>query len=129
LGVRIGRTITGDNDMANPVIWFEVLGKDAEKLRGFYGEMFGWKFNGAKDPNMDYGMIDAISPGIGGGVGKAPQGNGWVTFYAQVPDLKASVAQAEKLGGKVLMPITELPEVTLAVVTDPEGHPVGLVKG
>ncbi len=26
------------------VVWFEVCGKDANGLRGFYGELFGWKF-------------------------------------------------------------------------------------
>ena len=27
--------------MANPVVWFEVLGKHADKLRSFYGELAG----------------------------------------------------------------------------------------
>jgi predicted enzyme related to lactoylglutathione lyase len=29
--------------MANPVTWFEVVGKDSEKLSKFYGDLFGWK--------------------------------------------------------------------------------------
>jgi len=114
--------------MANPVIWFEVLGEDADKLRGFYGELFGWTFKNAPNPEMDYGMIGAADRGIGGGVGKGPAGPGWVTFYAEVPDIHASVAAAQKLGGEVLMPVTEMPDITIAVVTDPEGHPVGLAK-
>ena len=80
--------------MTNKVEWFEVLGKDAAKLRGFYGELFGWKFEMAPDPNMDYGMTDKAHTGIGGGVGKAPAGAGWVTFYVTVADPSATLARA-----------------------------------
>ena len=113
--------------MTNKVEWFEVLGKDADKLRGFYGELFGWKFQLAPDASMDYGMTDKAQTGIGGGVGKAPEGPGWVTFYVSVADATATVARAEKLGAKVLMPITDIGDMFIAVLADPEGHPVGLL--
>ena len=32
-------------------------------------------------------------------------------------------------GGKTILPVTELPEVTIALFADPEGHVVGLAKG
>jgi len=114
--------------MSNKVEWFEVLGKDGAKLRGFYGELFGWKFQLMPGGEMDYGMTAAADTGIGGGVGTADRGPGWVTFYVGVDDPRAALARAEKLGAKVLMPVTELPDVTIAVLADPEGHPVGLVK-
>jgi len=37
--------------------------------------------------------------------------------------------KAEQLGGKTIMPVTELPQVTIALFADPEGHVVGLAKG
>ena len=38
--------------------------------------------------------------GIGGGIGVGPEGYaGHVTFYIEVPDVGASLDQAEKLGG------------------------------
>ena len=114
--------------MANPVIWFEVLGQNADKLRGFYGRLFDWQFKLAPDASMDYGMTDKDATGIGGGVGKAPQGPGWVTFYVGVPDVAAALARAVQLGATVLMPVTQLPDATLAVFADPEGHPIGLAK-
>ena len=40
----------------------------------------------------------------------------------------ASLADAEKLGGRVVMPRTELPEVTIGVFEDPEGHAIGLLE-
>lgn len=114
--------------MANKVEWFEVLGKDAQKLRGFYGELFAWKFELPPDPGMDYGMTKEADTGIGGGVGKAPEGNGWVTFYVGVTDIEATLKRAEKLGGKVVTPVTKMPDITIAAIADPEGHVVGLVQ-
>ena len=111
--------------MANPVVWFEVLGKDADKLRSFYGELLGWEFQ--VDPNMNYGIVNTGEGQIGGGIGQArPDQPGWATFYTQVPDLQAALDKAQALGSQVLMPITKLPDTTIAVVTDPEGRAVGL---
>ena len=31
--------------MAQPVVHFEIIGTDPEKLRGYYGELFGWRFD------------------------------------------------------------------------------------
>ncbi len=114
--------------MANKVEWFEVLGKDAAKLRGFYGELFQWTFELAPDPGMDYGMTKQADTGLGGGVGKAQDGKGWVTFYVQVADLESTIKRAEKMGGKLAMPITKLPDLSIAAIADPEGHVIGLMQ-
>lgn len=114
--------------MANLVSWFEILGSNPDKLRGFYAKLFDWRFQQMPDPGMDYAMTDKVQTGIGGGVGKALQGPGWTTFYVSVSDVGASLARAEQLGGKVLMPVTKLPSGEIAVFADPEGHPVGLAN-
>lgn len=111
--------------MASKVVWFEVLGKDGDKLRGYYGELFGWSFKEA--PGMNYGMTDPEATGIGGGVGTAGPAS-WSTFYVAVEDIVKALDKAKKLGGKELMPVTKLPDVTIAVFADPEGHPVGLIE-
>jgi predicted enzyme related to lactoylglutathione lyase len=110
--------------VTNPVVWFEVMGQDADKLRSFYADLLGWRFEVIKE--MDYGTVEAGEGGIAGGIGQAPEGRGWATFYTKVPNLEASVAQAQKLGSSVRVPITELPDTRIAVVTDPEGNAVGL---
>lgn len=113
--------------MANQVMWYEILGKDGNRLRGFFGELFGWQFKLA--PGTDYGMTDAAVTGIGGGVGASPQKtSSWTTFYVGVSDIDAALDKAKRLGGTVLMPVTKLPEATVAVFADPEGHPIGLVQ-
>src|SRR5262245_62910084 len=112
--------------MSNKVLWFEVLGTDGNKLKKFYCYLFVWKYKDAKE--MNYGMTDPEATGIGGGVGEAPAGPGWSTFYVGVADVDKALAAATALGAKVLMPVTKLPDATIAVFADPEGHPVGLAK-
>ena len=56
--------------------------------------------------------------------GDAPR----VTFYVETPCIEESLARAGELGGKTLMPRTELPGVILGMFADPEGNVVGLVE-
>ena len=45
-------------------------------------------------------------------------------------DLQAYLDRAESLGGKTLMPPTEIPGiVTLAMFADPEGNVTGMILG
>jgi predicted enzyme related to lactoylglutathione lyase len=112
--------------MAHPVVHFEVSGRDLDKLNNFYGELFGWKTQ--KVPgDMPYAMVQKEDGGIGGG--RSPDGNGHVTFYVDTDDLQATLDKAEQLGGKTILPVTELPQVTIALFADPEGHVIGLAKG
>jgi predicted enzyme related to lactoylglutathione lyase len=113
--------------MGNPVTWFEVVGKDGPALQKFYSEAFGWQL---QDPgNMGYGRLMQPEKGIGGGVGRAPDGGGHVTFYVEVDDPQAALDKVEQLGGKTVVPVTEMEMVTFALFSDPEGHLVGVVKG
>src|SRR5262245_37361739 len=114
--------------MAHPVLWFEVLGTNAKALQEFYGSLFGWTYKA--DNAMQYGEVKTGSDrGIPGGVGQVPPGGRpWTTFYVETPDINASLATAERLGGKVITPRTELPNVVIGAFADPEGHIVGLVE-
>lgn len=114
--------------MSHPVMWFEVLGQDGEKLQKFYSRLFGWKMNTANP--LKYGMVQPDDGrGIPGGVGGAfPGTRSWVTFYVETPDPAATLKDAERLGGRTVMPVRKFPDVTIAVFEDPEGHVVGLVK-
>jgi len=117
--------------MKNPVVWFEVVGKDGTQLRSFYSDLFGWKIEGATG-DMDYGLVAAADGGIGGGVGTSQDGSsGHVTFFVEVDDPAAYLKKVERLGGKTLTPPMEIPtyNLTFAYFVDPEGHVVGLSKG
>jgi predicted enzyme related to lactoylglutathione lyase len=120
--------------MGQPVVHFEIIGQDAERLRTYYSELFGWEID-ANNP-MNYGIVQRdtnTNPegiGIGGGVGAGPDGySGHVTFYVEVPDVDAALAKAENLGGtRVMGPENVMDQVELGLFTDPEGHLIGLVK-
>ena len=114
--------------MSHPVMWFEVLGNDGGKLRTFYGELFGWKYDLV--PASDYGVVSTGDDrGIKGGVGKQdPAAKAWVTFYTETPDVTASLAKAQALGGRIIRPRTVLPGATIGMFEDPEGHVLGLVE-
>ena len=115
--------------MAAPVVHFEILGKDASKLHTFNGDLFDWKINA--DNPMNYGLVEAAGEGsIGGGIGSAQDGQpGQVTFYVGVPDINAALSKAESMGGKTVMPETEIPDmVTFALFADPEGIAIGLMQ-
>ena len=121
--------------MGQPVVHFEVMGKDGEKLQSYYSELFDWEID-ASNP-MKYGTIQRegnLNPdgvGIGGGISGGVEGyDGHVTFYVQVPDVEAALAKAESLGGTRMMGPDEVPEVgiTIGLFTDPEGHVIGVVK-
>jgi predicted enzyme related to lactoylglutathione lyase len=121
--------------MGQPVVHFEVIGKDAAKLQSYYGELFGWEFD-ANNP-MQYGMVpregnvNAEGIGIGGGVGGGMEGyDGHVTFYVEVPDIEQALQKAESLGGKRMMGPDSPPgsQVEIGMFSDPEGHVVGVVR-
>ena len=113
--------------MGNPVVHFEVVGKDGSKLQKFYGDLFDWKINA--DNPMNYGIVDNGGEGINGGVGQAPDGQGHVIWYVQVDSIDDCLKKAEGMGGKTAMPRTEMEMVTFGMLADPEGNVVGLVEG
>jgi predicted enzyme related to lactoylglutathione lyase len=115
--------------MGQPVAFFEILSPDHERAQAFYRQLFGWQV--AADPAMGgYGLVDtgAGDGAIGGGIGPAEAGDAGVKIHMRVDDLEAYLARAEELGGKRLVPPTELPGDfgSFAVFTDPDGNQVGL---
>ena len=114
--------------MGNPVVHFEVAGKDGPALQKFYADMFDWKIDSSNP--MGYGLVDTDSggQGIGGGVMGSENGP-HVTIYVEVPDLDAALTKVADLGGKTVMEPTVIPDmVTFAVFSDPEGNHICMVK-
>ena len=121
--------------MGQPVVHFEIIGKDPDKLQSYYAELFGWEIN--SDNPMKYGMVaregntNADGVGIGGGVGgPGPEGYpGHVTFYVEVPDVEGALKKAESLGGSRIMgPEKMMDQIEIGLFSDPEGHIIGVVK-
>ena len=121
--------------MGQPVVHFEVVGKDGPGLQRFFADLFGWKIDA--DNPLGYGSVSREGnssddgAGIGGGIGAAPGGDdGHVTFYVEVTDVGAALAKAEELGGNAVFGPGEVPGmgIVLGQFTDPEGHVIGLIQ-
>ena len=115
--------------MAQPVVHFEITGKDGKKTREFYGKLFGWQYQLME--GMDYGLVQPAGEGsIGGGIGgPMPNSQPYITFYVQVDDLTKYLKDAESMGAKTILPPMPIPNVgSCAMFTDPDGNMVGLFK-
>jgi predicted enzyme related to lactoylglutathione lyase len=113
----------------HPIVHIEFSAKDPEAAGKFYADLFGWKVESF--PGMDYYGFEAQG-GPGGGFN--PLGEqvkaGDVYVYVATDDIEATLAQAESLGGKTLVPKTEIPNMGwFAFFTDPTGNKVGLYTG
>lgn len=113
--------------MGQQVAFFEVISANAERARKFYAERFDWQVDA--DPAMGgYALVDT-GGGIGGGIGPSTgPGDTGVKIYTRVDDLDARLDRAERLGGRRLVPPTDLPGDfgRFAIFADPDGNQVGL---
>jgi hypothetical protein len=122
-------------NMGQPVVHFEVVGRDGEKLQSYYADLFDWDVNAENE--MKYGLVDraansnAEGIGLGGGIGQGPDGyEGHVTFYVEVPSVEQALSKAESLGGsRVMGPETIMGRMVLGQFKDPEGNVIGLIEG
>jgi predicted enzyme related to lactoylglutathione lyase len=116
--------------MGAPVIQWEITSKNAGELQKFYSGLFDWKVD-TNNP-LGYGLVDTQNErGAAGGIGEPPPGDdGHLTFYVMVDDPQATLDKVEAMGGKTVMPPSEIPGagVTIAMFTDPQGHLIGLTK-
>jgi uncharacterized protein len=118
----------------HPIIHIEIPAKDAAAAGKFYGELFGWKIE--TDPTYNYTQFQAEG-GPGGAFVEVGQEVSHVQYkpdsllvYVSTDDIDATLAKVESLGGKTLLPKTEIPQVGWwAVFTDPTGNRVALFKG
>lgn len=113
--------------MGNPVVHFEIGCRDGEKSQAFYAKLFGWSFEAYGPARM---LNTGAKEGIHGhlnSLGHEP--HNYCVVYVSVDDLAKTIEEAVKLGGKALVPPTEVPGMGhFAWITDPEGNMVGLWK-
>ena len=112
--------------MPNPIVHFEVLGKDKAVLEDFYTAAFDWQLNPAMD---NYSMVSP-GGGINGAIGTSMDGGaGHATFYVEVADINETLSVIEGRGGRKISGPDQVPNGPLvALFTDPEGHLIGLVQ-
>lgn len=123
--------------MSHPVVHFEVIGKDPQRLREYFSDLFGWEFDTPSPVAQEvsdadsYGFLDLVTAedgtGIRGGVGGGPGYASHAVLYVAVPDVEAALQRAESLGGaRVMGPATSPNGLVVGHFTDPEGTLMGV---
>ncbi|MBV9325216.1 MAG: hypothetical protein JO352_15680 [Chloroflexi bacterium] len=117
---------TVSTDWPRPVVHWEIVARDPQRLARFYRQLFNWDIGDAPVMQIPAGL-GGPEPGPAGHlrVGDHPG----ISLYVQVRNLDQSTNQVEVLGGKVVRPPYETPTgVTLSAILDPEGNRVVLVQ-
>ncbi len=102
--------------------WFELTAPEPAEAVGFYGPVLGWE---AKTSDS---YVEFVLGGTAvAGCADPSQGTtGWLPYFA-VTDPAVGAAQAEALGGSVVLPCTSFPGGSCAIVRDPHGATLGLL--
>ena len=111
--------------------WNELMTTDVQGAKVFYSKLFGWQYETFPMESMSYEVIRSEGQETGGIMPMPPQNEGhppvW-GVYVTVDDVDATAKLAEKLGGKVHLPPTDIPEVgRLAVLQDPQGAYISVI--
>ena len=112
------------------VMHFEIPANNIKKLSKFYSELFGWQIE--KVPSMEYWLILTVPideegvplrPGINGAMIKRQKQEQKITNYISVENLRDYLQKIERLGGKIISNIQEVPNIGIyAYISDPEGN-------
>jgi predicted enzyme related to lactoylglutathione lyase len=110
--------------------WFELTTTDVRAAESFYGRLFGWK----TEPWVGEGSYTLIKLGgeeVGGMVsapaGESPKPPGW-GLYVTVTDVDETAKKVPELGGKVLVPPTDIPKVgRFCLIQDPMGAVISAI--
>ena len=78
--------------MGKPVVFWELLSKEPEKVSAFYEKIFGWKVQHV--PELNYRLVETGGQGgINGGILKPERTEPWpgnMTVYIDVDDLASN---------------------------------------
>jgi predicted enzyme related to lactoylglutathione lyase len=123
--------------MDHTIVHFEIPAENVEKLKQFYTGVFGWKIE--KDPGpIEYWLIHTVPtdekgmlqrPGVNGGMFKKEKPEQKPVNYISVENIDDSIEKVKKLGGKIITPKQEVPNIGwIATATDPEGNHIAMIQ-
>jgi predicted enzyme related to lactoylglutathione lyase len=110
------------SDVMSTFVWHDLMTTDAERVRGFYGELFGWRFEPvALGPLTAYLIVsDGARLGTIMPEPSLPASH-WMPYLA-APDVDAACERVATLGGGVCMPPVHVaPLGRFAIAGDPQG--------
>lgn len=108
------------------ICWMELLVDDPTAALPFYSELFGWQFSAPMAMNGgDYYTVKVNGEDVGGIMKRPPDVPKmppiWMNYFS-VTSVEQWSEKAQSLGGKIVMPKTEIPETGFfACIEDPTG--------
>lgn len=108
-------------------VWYELMTSDPEAAISFYSQLIGWGTEAFEGSDPPYTMFTSSHGPLGGVMalpGEAREEGARPHWHAYVdtPDVDATAARAEKLGGRVYVPPTDIPNTgRFSVLGDPQG--------
>lgn len=105
----------------------EFAGKDGAGLQSFYTGLFGWDIAKQEVGGCDYYDI-STDGNFTAGIRDEPEGSAEIVVYIEVENVDAAFAAAQELGAGVRIPPMDYGNLRFALITDPEGNPVGLTE-
>ncbi|HYH86514.1 MAG TPA: VOC family protein [Pyrinomonadaceae bacterium] len=121
--------------------WNELATTDLEAAQNFYRELLGWEIQESKVTGtcegapegaaMVYSEIVVAGQHVGGMYKMGPEMAGtpshWIAYVA-VDDVDAKAQQVSELGGKIIVPPMDIPNVgRFCVINDPTGAAISLI--
>jgi hypothetical protein len=111
--------------------WFELMTTDVDGAKKFYSNLFGWDTEEMPMADMKYTIVKVGEEGLGGIMSIPPKAEGsppnW-GVYVTVDDVDATAGKVEELGGKILVPPTDIPTVgRFCVLQDPQGAVISAI--
>lgn len=112
--------------------WNELMTRDVEGAKSFYGGTVGWQFDGMPMEGGTYWVCKDGEQAVGGIMDmNRPDFEGipphWFAYLA-VDDVDARAAKAVAAGAALLRPIFDVPGVgRIAILKDPTGAAVGWI--
>ena len=100
-----------------PIVFFDIAGPDAEKLKTFYASLFAWDIGGP---------MNMIQTGNLAGALRADPAE--KILYIGVPDIDVAMTDVTAAGGAIVTPKIPIPTGVFVLFTDPAGNRMGLVQ-
>jgi predicted enzyme related to lactoylglutathione lyase len=95
------------------IVWFEIPADDMKRAQGFYGGLFGWRFEDFQGP-FEYHMASEA----GGAIRPTTNGLKGPVVYFGVDDIDAAMERVGDLGG-MAGERQEIPDVGSCAVSTP----------
>lgn len=114
-------------------VWRDLVTEDPDAVKPFYAALFGWQFEEGRALGAPYTLVKSGGQYIAGiSKTRRPQADQpvsqWLSFMS-VADVDRAVEQTRAAGGSLVAGPLDLPNVGRgAVVVDPDGAPLGLLR-